>query len=242
MFYLSNFTALKISYTLNLSSYSLTLNLTTMAVLTKHILGTPSGTIGDSVCFTTWKGKACVRSLASSYNDRNSIAQQAQRAKFALIGQTLTPLSNIINIGWKAFEKTGRKACTALNAYIKYHLKNVDEADLFNGTSPDFTSLNADKLLLSRGALTGPTGITYANGRCTLTFATDYPTDYVAYAVLYNPTTQAAVSASAVTASETVNIDGINPGSDWEGDTYLFVFVTNAEGTKASNSTCNGTV
>ncbi len=213
-----------------------------MALLKNHVLGIPSGTVGDQITFSTWRGKACVRTLPKSYNDRNSEAQQGIRAKWSLLGQTLVPLADVINIGWKAFEKTGRKACTALNAYVKYHLKDVDESELFNGTSPDFESINADKLLLSRGALTGPTAITYANGRCALTFGSDYPTDYVAYAVLYNPTMQAANYASAVTSSETVNIDGINPGSDWEGDTYLFVFVTDAEGTKASQSICNGTI
>ncbi len=207
-----------------------------MAVLTKHILGTPSGTVGDSVCFTTWKGKACVRSLASSVNDPNTVKQQAVRAKFSLLGETLVPLAQVINAGWKAFEKSGKKACTALNAYMKYHLKDVEESELFNGDYPDFTSLNADKLLVARGSLTGPQNGQYSGGRVTFTFSEDYDKDNIVYAVLYNPTFKDAVYTSAVTDATTVTVT-IEGKEDWSGDTYLYYFVTDAAGNKASNST-----
>ncbi len=213
-----------------------------MATLSKHVLGVPKGSLADSITFTSWKGKACIRSLATSVNDRNTEEQQAVRNKFRLLGATLVPLSNVINIGWNAYDQSGRKAMTAQNAYMKYHLTQVDASELFNGDAPDFESINADKLIVARGSLTGPTGATYVNGRVALTFPDDVDTTQVAYAVLYNPTTQKAVSGSAEVTGTSVNIDGLLPGESWSSDTYLYYFVTNAEGTKASTSECYGTI
>ncbi len=209
-----------------------------MAVLTKHVLGIPSGKVGDSVAFTTWKGKACIRSLASSYSNPNTPEQQATRIKLALIAFTLTPLSDIINIGWKAYAKNGLKAMTALNAYTKYHLKNIDPAELFLGDFPDYYAINPAKLQLSNGSLGPCNSAQVSTNTVTVNYSSDQDETDLSYAILYNYDEQRAVYASTTVKEGQITI---SKPDGWD-NAHLYIITTNAEGTKASPCFYYGTI
>ncbi len=59
-----------------------------MGKIKQGILGGFSGKVGP-VIGTSWKGKAIIKARPLSHNDRNSVAQQEQRAKFSLVSKFL---------------------------------------------------------------------------------------------------------------------------------------------------------
>lgn len=111
-----------------------------MGKIKQGILGGFSGKVGP-VIGSSWKGKAVMKAVALSYNDRNSEAQQQQRAKFALIGKLLSKINGFINFGF------AKKAVgiTAPNAAMR---ANLDEA--ISGTWPNY-NVDYSKVAVSAG-------------------------------------------------------------------------------------------
>lgn len=127
-----------------------------MAQIPNGILGGISGTVG-SVVGGSWRGIPYIRSKAPRRTDNPTPAQQAQRAKFALVGRFVYTLSSLLDFSCKAYAIR----MTGTNSVVSYLMQHA-----ITGTSPDFT-LDFSKVLISRGELPGvldPAVVAAGNG------------------------------------------------------------------------------
>ena len=125
-----------------------------MGRLNKGILGGFSGVVG-TVVGSNWNGIDYMRSKparrsAASYSQ----AQRDQQQKFTRAVAFMQTLGNLTDITFHAYavRQTGR------NSAISYLLKNA-----ITGSSPLF-SIDYSKVLISRGNLLMPTGVTAVAG------------------------------------------------------------------------------
>jgi hypothetical protein len=115
-----------------------------MGKIRSGILGAVSGRVGN-VVGGSWNGVSYLRSLPAVVRQTNSVAQTAQRERFALMGSFLRPLSGLLKIGFRA-EASGM---TAYNAAFAWNFRNaLTEVD---GQS----TIDFSKALLSKGNLPG---------------------------------------------------------------------------------------
>lgn len=101
-----------------------------------------SGTVGGMV-FYMFRKKQCVRSLPSHYRDANTIVQQRNRKRFSLVSQTLSPLKEVLKIGYRY----GFENMTAWNAAAK---KNTLSAFEFDEQREEYV-FRPEKLLVTYG-------------------------------------------------------------------------------------------
>ncbi len=116
-----------------------------MGKIRQGILGGFSGKVGP-VIGSSWKGKAVMRSIALSYNDANTQAQQEVRARFSLLGKFLANINGFIGVGF-AKQAVGM---TAPNAAMQI---NYDTA--VTGTWPNL-SIAYNNTLVSYGKVDLP--------------------------------------------------------------------------------------
>lgn len=114
-----------------------------MARFLKGINGAYSGKVGN-VIGSSWRSIDYVRSLPKKSNKAASTAQRAQRAKFKLVINLLTPISDVLNLG---FSDVNRTSTTAFNIAVQQALLNA-----VNGTYPTF-SINYENIQISKGSL-----------------------------------------------------------------------------------------
>ena len=114
-----------------------------MATYSKGANGAFSGKVG-SIVGSNWRGVDYLKSLPKKSNKQSSDLQLAQRRKFALAPIYLSPIKDILNIGFK--DKQLNKT-TGYNAAVKIFLNNAIVGDY-----PDFT-IDFSQIVLSKGSL-----------------------------------------------------------------------------------------
>ena len=187
-----------------------------MGKIKQGILGGFSGKVGP-VIGSSWKGKAIIKARALSYNDRNSEAQQQQRAKFGLVSQFLSTVNGFVSLGFA--DKA--KGITAPNAAM---VINLEEA--ISGTFPNY-EINYNKVVVANGTVDlpyDPSG-SVADGELTVTWADNsgqgdaLATDN-AMLLLYNTTQKKAVWA-LTDATRADRSAKITVPTAWTGDTAV---------------------
>lgn len=113
-----------------------------MATFNQGILGGFSGKVGTVIGYI-WKGISCMRGVATSYTNPNTLAQLEQRTKFSVVIKFLRPFLNYLRIG---FASQAQKM-TAFNAAMQRNL-----AVAVKGVYPAF-EINYPKVVLSEGSL-----------------------------------------------------------------------------------------
>ncbi|MBS1566497.1 MAG: hypothetical protein JST39_19085, partial [Bacteroidetes bacterium] len=101
-----------------------------------------SGTLGDIVYYNR-NGKQCARRKPAKSDKPPTVAQEAHRAKFALVNDCLKPAKAFIAIGFASFAKE----MTAFNKATSLAM-----AEAVIGEYPDYT-IDYSQLKLSKGTL-----------------------------------------------------------------------------------------
>ena len=207
-----------------------------MGKIKQGILGGFSGKVGP-VIGSSWKGKAIIKARALSYNDRNSEAQQQQRAKFGLVSQFLSTVNSFVSLGFA--DKA--KGITAPNAAM---VINLEEA--ISGTFPNY-EINYNKVVVANGTVDlpyDPSG-SVADGELTVTWADNsgqgdaLATDN-AMLLLYNTTQKKAVWA-LTDATRADRSAKITVPTAWTGDTAVaYLAMRRASNGNTSKSTYVG--
>lgn len=187
-----------------------------MGKIKQGILGGFSGKVGP-VIGSSWKGKAVMRAQALSYNDRNSQAQQEQRAKFGIVAKFLASVNGFIKNGFAS----KAKGMTQQNVAM---IINLEEA--ISGNFPNY-EINYNKVVVSDGSVDlpyDPSG-SVADGELTVTWADNsgqgdaLATDN-AMLLLYNTTQKKAVWA-LTDAKRSDRSAKISVPTAWTGDTAV---------------------
>ena len=121
-----------------------------MATYSKGANGAFSGKVG-SIIGSSWRGVDYLRSLPKKNNKPSSDLQIAQRSKFALAPIYLSPIKDILNIGFK--DKQLNKI-TGYNAAVKIFLNQA-----IGGDYPDFV-IDFSQIVMSKGSLSVFHGLT----------------------------------------------------------------------------------
>jgi hypothetical protein len=122
----------------------LTFNFKYMGTYRKGILGPFSGKVG-TVIGSSWNGIDYLRSLPKPSGKEATNLQLIQRAKFGLANGFLSPVSALVNQGYKslAIRKTG----------FNVAISNII-ADAITGAYPDF-EIDYARVMFSKGVLVG---------------------------------------------------------------------------------------
>ena len=113
-----------------------------MGKIKQGVLGGFSGKVG-AVVGSRWKSVYYMRGLTDHVNDKNSLKQQAQRAKFAVAQAFAHDVLGFARLGY-APELRNR---TAYNGLVSYLLRYA-----MTGNGTDW-ELDFDKVMVSRGSL-----------------------------------------------------------------------------------------
>jgi Family of unknown function (DUF6266) len=114
-----------------------------MATYSKGANGAFSGKVG-SVIGSSWRSVDYLRGLPKKSSKPSTDLQLAQRAKFALAALYLSPIKDILNIGFK--DKQLNKI-TGYNAAVKIFLNQA-----VGGSYPDFV-IDFSQVVMSKGSL-----------------------------------------------------------------------------------------
>jgi Family of unknown function (DUF6266) len=114
-----------------------------MATYSKGANGAFSGKVG-SVIGSSWRSVDYLRGLPKKSSKPSTDLQLAQRAKFALAALYLSPIKDILNIGFK--DKQLNKI-TGYNAAVKIFLNQA-----VGGSYPDFV-IDFSQVVISKGSL-----------------------------------------------------------------------------------------
>jgi len=201
-----------------------------MGIYVKGLLGAFSGKVGN-VVGSSWRSVDYLRSLPKPTKRTATEKQRAQRTKFALAIEFLSPMRQIINIGFN--DKTQKKM-TAFNLATNELLFKI------KGEYPDFTIPYQD-VKFSKGSLEpvmaslgeGATGNPVIKWPVTESRLGGLPSDVV-YVILYN-----AAKQDFFVFQESVRGDGeclINPEGMGTGEFHIWIVVTNKDATARSAS------
>ncbi|RWU10612.1 DUF6266 family protein [Pedobacter chitinilyticus] len=111
--------------------------------------GAFSGKAGSFIG-SNWKNVSYIKGIPRLSSKPPTDKQKAQRARFALVLAFLSPIKEIVKIGFQAQEK---QKASAFNLAIQHALNFAIVCDY-----PDY-SLDLSKVLLAKGSLTAPAGI-----------------------------------------------------------------------------------
>ena len=114
-----------------------------MGIIKKGVLGGFSGKVG-TVIGARWKSVDYMRSLADRHNDRNSMQQQVQRAKFSMAQAFVHDVVGFARVGYAPYTYSR----TAANALMSYVMRYA-----MAGSGLDW-EIDFSKVLVSRGVLT----------------------------------------------------------------------------------------
>ncbi|SDG34920.1 hypothetical protein SAMN05421827_105240 [Pedobacter terrae] len=120
-----------------------------MATYSKGANGAFSGKVG-SVIGSNWRSVDYLRGLPKKSSKPSTEPQLAQRAKFALAAQYLSPIKDVLNTGFK--DKQLNKI-TGYNAAVKIFLNQA-----VTGNYPDF-QIDFSKVVISKGSLSAMHGL-----------------------------------------------------------------------------------
>lgn len=126
-----------------------------MATFLKGINGAYSGKVGN-VVGSHWRDVDYVRSLPRPSGKPASDAQLAQRTRFALAVAFLSPIKDLLNLG---FSDSEQASATGYNVALSHLLRN--------GMTGDYPVVEIDysRVRISRGSLGAPVGLTIAETR-----------------------------------------------------------------------------
>ena len=113
-----------------------------MAIINAGILGSVSGTIGN-VVGSSRNGVNYIRIKSTKVRNPQTEGQMVQRAKFGMVQQFLSPLTEVVKVGFK----NNSSGMEPINYASSYNLQNA-----IKGVYPEF-EMNAEALLLSQGSL-----------------------------------------------------------------------------------------
>ncbi len=119
-----------------------------MGTYQQGIHGEFSGRVGN-IIGSSWKGMSVMKIRPASVHNPRTPLQQANRGRFAMMGQFLSGQNRLIRIGWKpAVLNT-----SAFNEAMRYNL-----AAAVTGEYPDF-AIDYNKVKLSDGKLPVPSNL-----------------------------------------------------------------------------------
>jgi hypothetical protein len=204
-----------------------------MARFLSTTFGKISGRHGTAVASVV-KGENVIRVYTPPSNP-NTIAQQAQRLKFAMIANAMNPLRSIITIGFG--DKRGYYQAVSLA------LRNA-----ISGIYPDF-SINYARIVLSSGSLpqsplVSLSALTNMNVSVNwdITLISSGTSNDVVYAVFLNPVNQTLVFSEAQAVRDDGTLTVILP-APWLGATiHSWLFFISADRKQSSVSQYLGTV
>jgi len=205
-----------------------------MAVTQNTLIGRSSGSVGG-VTFATWKGLNIMKSKAVSVANPDTIAQQKQRNKMALIVGIYRLISSIVQVGFKT-QAVGK---SEYNAFVSDNIKTAISAD-----SSAVATLDPELLTIAKGTI-GVVEIDDVTQSGPEDFAVNW-TDTIpvggassdfAYALAYDPTADVFVqsTASSTRADETITIS-FPTGSTVSASTQFYLFFKSASSENVSDS------
>jgi len=119
-----------------------------MATYKQGVHGDFSGRVGNIVG-SSWKGRSVMKIRPAKVNNPRTLAQQANRGRFSLMGRFLSTQSRLIRIGWNAVAQN----TTAFNEAMRYNL-----AEAIGGEHPNLF-IDFSKVKLSHGQLPVPANL-----------------------------------------------------------------------------------
>lgn len=119
-----------------------------MASIIKGILGEVSGLVG-TVVGAVVRGIPTIRSRPRKSSKPAVLSQINQRSKFAIVNKFMSPIKEVLNIGFQSVDKK----MSPVNAAVQYALLNS-----VTGVSPNF-ALNYPSIVISKGTLPGSTSM-----------------------------------------------------------------------------------
>lgn len=119
-----------------------------MGKIPNGILGAVTGTVG-TVVGAVIRGVATIRTRPKKSTKPAVQAQINQRSKFGLVTSFFSPITDLINLGYQAFNTV----MSPSNEAVKYHLDNA-----VTGVYPDY-KLDMSKVVISKGKLPGSSTI-----------------------------------------------------------------------------------
>lgn len=207
-----------------------------MGNYSKGANGTISGKFG-SVVGSSWRGIDYLKSLPKKSTKKKSDSQLAVQAKFALSAAQLSPIKDVLYIG---FGDKKLNSITGYNAAVKEFI-----AHSIQGEYPDFT-VNYSNMQLSKGTMPPLRHLNMLLEDSLLTLNWVYTEKRNAFVddkvmvVIYNRTTNLYdVEESAVRADEILAVDiDADPGDVL----HVWTFCINRDGLKVSPTQYVGTV
>lgn len=204
----------------------------------KGILGPFSGLIG-TVVGATWKGLWVMRSRPIPSSRPPSETQMVQRARFTLISQFLSPVNDLLTVGFQAYNSE----ISPFNAAFATNSENA-----ITGTYPTL-SIDYQHIVIAKGRLLAPPQITVAT---TVDAQLDFSwlnnadpdstngTDKITFLV-YNPSKQAYTKVKGVALRSALSYDMVLPSMWSEDNVHIWAFFVSTNGKVSSNSAYLGT-
>jgi hypothetical protein len=199
----------------------------------KGILGPFSGLVG-TVVGATWKGLWVMRSRPVTTGKAPTQAQMVQRATFTLLSQFLSPLNDLLRIGFQAYN-------SELSPFNAAFAANSEQA--VTGTYPNLT-IDYPKIKLAKGRLLAVPDIAMAttqDARLDFSWVNNADpdstngTDKITFLV-YNPAKQGFAMARQVVARSALSYNMMVPAMWSEDNVYVWAFFVKADGKTSSNS------
>ncbi|MDQ8052158.1 MAG: DUF6266 family protein [Pedobacter sp.] len=206
-----------------------------MGTYSKSNFGQISGKVGNAVG-GKWRGIDYLRSLPSKSKRAASPDQLAVQAKFALAAATLSPIKDVLNVGFADAKLSG---ISGYNMAVKLFIAN-SISGAYPNLTVDFQSLQISKgslgkLLSPQIGYNGQFYLTWAANQSRIAFIDDH-----VLALVYNQTADMFVldeSAKRADASVTFDIGSAN------GDViHAWVFCLKRDGKSVSSSQYLGTI
>jgi hypothetical protein len=214
------------------------LNFNIMAIIRESPLGVISGKLGQIVG-ATWKGINYVRVLASVANPQTD-AQMTQRQKWSVTMNFLQPLSEFLQLGFKAYAVK----MTGINAAMSYNIRNA-----LTGTYPNI-AIDYPNALVSRGNLAGVLNqVASSTVAGTVKFDWEDNSGEIGASaldktllVVYNPTQNQAVTVNQL-AERADGTQTVTVPDSFSGDlVQCYMAYITADGQTVSNSAFAGAV
>src|SRR5690606_714314 len=212
------------------------LNLKKMAIYAKGPLGSFSGKLGNIVG-SNWRSIDYLRSLPRPSKKAATEKQLAQRSKFALAIDFLSPLRSFIDMG---YNDSNQQKMTAFNQATKHLLPRIE------GQYPDFT-IPYDEVILSKGTLKGISTQAEINLDGDLQISWDSSinplsseVDDLVYIIMYNETSKDYFLYQNATRGAGEDI--INTEFMGQGELHIWTAAISSDGSKRSESKYYGSV
>ncbi|WP_285008603.1 DUF6266 family protein [Pedobacter faecalis] len=207
----------------------------------KGILGSFSGLIG-TVVGASWKGIDYMRSRPKKSNKPATEEQQKQRDTFALVTSFLRPITDVVNLGFQAYNKGETPYNAAFSSIMDKAITGVYPA----------VEINYPQVELSRGSLLDCPEISVASDEestLSLTWVDNAPTpdknsnatDKISI-VVYNPVKNKYVTAISVVARSTGSYEMSLPLNFSGDEVAVWAFFAAANGKKVNDSVFLGEI